>query len=888
MTEYRPVRESSSTTTSTGESLHQMICDLFPLCRSITGDGLRKTLSYLQEKIPVVCHEVPSGTRVFDWQIPAEWKIRSARLEELSGDCVVDFSHNNLHVLNYSTAADWVVSREELQNHLASLPDRPDAIPYRTSYYARKWGLCLQHRVRSELAQERYRVFIDAEHDAAGSLTYGELVLPGSSPDEILFTSHICHPSLANDNLSSVAIAVELAQWLAQTPRRFTYRFLFAPGTIGALTWLSQNPLAIHRNRGGLVLALLGDSSSFTYKRTRAARAWIDDVVEYSLKQSGQHFRVRDYQPFGYDERQFNSPGIGMAMGRISRAVEGGYAEYHTSDDSPEIIQPAQLESSLETLKQVCDHMESDFRLRSRVSKGEPQLGKRGLYPLPNASEIPDLQNALQWSLGSADGEISSLGVSNRSGIDAETIVKAGLILEEHGLAEREMVFEPSGFGSGESVHGRPSAESLARSRRAHEVIPGGAHTYAKGDDQFPINAPKFFARGQGCYAYDTDGNRFIEYGMGLRAVALGHAFPRVVQAAQRQLECGANFTRPAAIELDAAEDLLRLLPAAEMVKFTKNGSDATTAAIRLARASTGRSKVLVCKDQPFFSVDDWFIGTTPMNAGIPDVSGEVARFPYGDLEALRSLLHQHSGEVACVIMEAANYAEPPTGYLHGVQSVCREAGALFVLDEMITGFRWNVGGAQAEYGLDPDLSTFGKALGNGLSVAALAGKREHMQLGGLQHSSERVFLLSYTHGAETHSLAAARETVRTYLEEPVIETMHRQGQKLRDGITAAALDCGVSEYFGLLGRGCNLIYYTKNSKGERCQGMRTLLLQELIRRGIFAPSLVVSYSHADHDVSRTVEAFAESLKVYAEALESGWERLLEGPPSKPVFRRNN
>jgi glutamate-1-semialdehyde 2,1-aminomutase len=888
MIEHRPSLEDQEIRMSAGESLYQTLCDLFPLCRSITGDGLRQTLRYLQQKIPLVCHEVPSGTRVFDWQIPPEWKIRSARLEELSGKCVVDFSDNNLHVLNYSTAADLIVSRDELEDHLASLPDRPDAIPYRTSYYERKWGLCLQHRIRKQLVQNQYRVFIDAEHDPCGSLTYGELILPGSSPDEILFTSHVCHPSLANDNLSSVAIAVELARWLAKQPRRFTYRFLFAPGTIGALTWLSQNPLAVHRNRGGLVLALLGDSNPVTYKRSRAGRAWIDDVVEYSLEHSGHAFRVLDYQPFGYDERQFNSPGIGMAMGRLSRAVEGGYDEYHTSDDSPEIVLPDQLAASLESLKRICEHLEADYRLRSRVSKGEPQLGKRGLYPVPGASENHELQNALQWSLGLADGQTSLLGVAHQSGIDIGTVEQAGEILHKHRLVQRELSVSTKKSGSGHCRHGHPSRESQERSRRAHQLIPGGAHTYAKGDDQFPTNAPRFFERGQGCYAYDTDGNRFIEYGMGLRAVALGHAFPRVIEAAQRQLECGANFTRPASIELEAAEELLRLLPAADMVKFTKNGSDATTAAIRLARASTGRGKVLVCRDQPFFSVDDWFIGTTPMNAGIPDVRGEILGFPYGDLAALQNLLEQHSGDVACVIMEAANYVEPPTGYLHAVRNACREAGALFVLDEMITGFRWNVGGAQAEYGLEPDLSTFGKALGNGLSVAALAGKREHMRLGGLQHSGDRVFLLSYTHGAETHSLAAARATIRTYLEEPVIETMHRQGQKLRDGITEAALDCGVSEYFGLLGRGCNLIFYTKNAQGERCQGMRTLLLQELIRRGVFAPSLVVSYAHADHDVQQTIEAFAGSLKIYAQALESGWEKLLDGRPSKPVFRRQN
>ncbi|MEM7477095.1 MAG: glutamate-1-semialdehyde 2,1-aminomutase, partial [Planctomycetota bacterium] len=656
--------------------------------------------------------------------------------------------------------------------------------------------------------------------------------------------------------------------------------------TIGPVTWLARNPTLRNRTVAGLVLALLGDPRNLTYKRTRHGSHRIDHVVDYVLRQGGRMYSQLDYDPFGYNERQFNSPGIQMPIGRLSRAVEAGYPEYHTSADNPNFVKQESLEDSLQALIEIVEAIEEDSTLKSLAPNCEPQLGRRGLYPL--ASDISDpkqLQKALIWDLGMADGKTGLVEITSRSKLDLGIHQAAAEILTEH-----QLLSEQTNLAAGQgSTHGQPSSEAIEKCKRAHAVIPGGAHTYAKGDDQFPVNAPRFFSQGSGCYAIDGDGNRFIEYGIGLRAVGLGHAYPTVLDAVTRQVQLGCNFTRPASIELETAEKLLSILPAADMVKFTKNGSDATTAAIRLARAKTKRNRILLCQEQPFFSVDDWFIGTTAMNAGIPgEASSPIVRFPYGDLDALKKIMEEHAGEFAALMMEAANYDEPEPGYLQGVQELCRQHGTLFILDEMITGFRWNVGGAQAEYGLQPDLSTFGKAIGNGFAVAALAGKREHMELGGLDHAQDRVFLLSYTHGAETHSLAAVQATIDTYLSEPVIETMHRSGEILKTELTSVAKQLGIQQHFYTLGRGCNVIFVTEDADGNRCQGYRTLLLQELIKRGVFAPSLVVSYSHGEAEVEATIEAFRGALQVYALALEEGYEKYLDGRPSKPVFRARN
>lgn len=431
--------------------------------------------------------------------------------------------------------------------------------------------------------------------------------------------------------------------------------------------------------------------------------------------------------------------------------------------------------------------------------------------------------------------------------------------------------------------------QSKALQKKSHALIPGGAHTYAKGDDQFPELAPGFIVRGKGSHVWDVDGNEFIEYAMGCRAVGLGHAYAPVVEAASREMQLGANFSRPSPLEVDCAEELLSVLPGADMVKFSKNGSDVTSAAVRLARAYTGRELVAVCASHPFFSVDDWFIGSTPMNAGIPKAIQDLTvKFEYNDVESLRRLFRQHSGHIACVILEAEKNTPPAAGYLQELRRLCNEYGALFILDEMITGFRWHLGGAQAYYDVVPDLSTFGKALGNGFSISALAGKREIMRLGGLDHERERVFLLSYTHGAETHALAAARQVIRIYKAEPVIQSLWENGSRLQQGIQKTVAELKLGDHFKLLGRPCNMVYSALDGTKEPSQPFRTLFLQETIRRGVLALSFVISYSHSASDITRTIDAVSEALLVYRKALDEGIEKYLVGRPVKPAFRRLN
>jgi glutamate-1-semialdehyde 2,1-aminomutase len=429
--------------------------------------------------------------------------------------------------------------------------------------------------------------------------------------------------------------------------------------------------------------------------------------------------------------------------------------------------------------------------------------------------------------------------------------------------------------------------ERRTLNERAHAVIPGGAHTYAKGDDQFPEGSPAILVRGEGCRVWDEAGHEFIEYGMGLRSVSLGHAEPRVVEAVSRQLRLGVNYTRPSRIEIECAE-LLAGLVGADMVKFCKDGSTATTAAVKLARAHTGRDIVAFCEDHPFFSYDDWFIGATEMNAGVPAAIKELsATFRYNDLASIEALFSRFSGSVACLILEAERSDPPADGFLAGVQALCAENGALFVLDEMLTGFRWHLGGAQAYYGLAPDLSTFGKAMANGFSVSALVGRREIMERGGLRHPGERVFLLSTTHGAETHALAAALETMTIYRDESVVEQLWEIGGRLRDGIQTVADALGVGQFVEVIGRPPNLAYTTRDPSGRPSQQFRTLFLQQLIDRGFIAPSFVVSTAH-EREIERTVEAVGGALEVYAAALEHGAERYLRGRSVQPVYRRFN
>jgi glutamate-1-semialdehyde 2,1-aminomutase len=418
-------------------------------------------------------------------------------------------------------------------------------------------------------------------------------------------------------------------------------------------------------------------------------------------------------------------------------------------------------------------------------------------------------------------------------------------------------------------------------------LIPGGGHTYAKGDDQFPEGMAPYIVRGQGCRVFDVDGNQFIEYGSGLRSVTLGHAYPAVIAAARAQLEFGVNFIRPATIELEAAERFRELVPSAEMVKFSKDGSDATSGALKLARAHTGRDLVAVCANQPFFSVDDWFIGSSGMPGGIPQAVRDLTvKFKYNDLASLEALFAQHPGKIAAVVLEAEKETAPVAGFFDGIRALCDKNGAVFILDEMITGFRWHNGGAQARYGIRPDLSTFGKALANGFSVSALAGKREIMKLGGSDHDRERVFLMSTTHGAETHGLAAAIATMNVYRTEPVVETLWKRGERLATGLKKAAAAADVVGAVPILGPPCCLVFGSRDAAGEPSQPFRTLLMQEIIRRGILGTSLVVNYSHSEADIDATIEAFAESFVIYRRALDEGIEKYLVGRPVKPAIRK--
>lgn len=874
---------------SAAASMRKLIAELYPICRSITGDGVRRTLQRISAEIPVEIREIASGTRAFDWTVPREWNIRDAYIADMDGKRVVDFRDSNLHVVSYSEPIHARMTWEELRPHLHTLPDRPDWIPYRTSYYHRTWGFCLSQRQFAAMAGREYEVCIDATLED-GFLTYGEARFPGKSADEVLFSCHVCHPSLCNDNLSGMAVAVELARYLSRLDRRYSYRFLFVPGTIGAIAWLQQNERDLERIKHGLVLTLLGDSGPVTYKQTRRGDTEIDRAAAHVLRHGNDVHRIVPFEPFGYDERQFGSPGIDLPVGCLMRTPHGQYPEYHTSADDLDFVKDDSLSDSLAKAMAIVDLLEHNRIFENLNPKCEPQLGRRGIYRAVGGHADPTAgQTALLWVLNQSDGSHSLLDIAERSGLPFGSIRCAAATLKEHALlAER---WPPKDFLHGRSLgmHCDVSDAGHSLQRKAHALIPGGCHTYAKGDDQYPAEAPPFLVRGRGCHVEDLDGNCYIEYGAGLRSVTLGHAYPSVIEAAKRQMDHGANFNRPTPLEVECAESMLALVPGAEMIKFAKNGSDVTTAALKLARAYTERPLVAICADHPFFSVDDWFIGTTELSAGIPElISGQTLKFRYNDPESLRRLFVQNPGRIACVFLEPATYVEPADGFLHAVRELCDEHGALMVLDEMITGFRWALGGAQKVYDVGPDLSTFGKGMANGFSLAALLGKREIMHLGGLDHALPRVFLLSTTNGAETHSLAAAIETIRVCREQPVIEHLYRQGERLRQGIEKEIVKYGLEGVFAILGRACNLIYATRDAAGNPSQPFRTLFLQEIIRRGLIAPSLVVSYSHSDADIDYTVWAVGEALAVYRRALDEGIDRYLAGRPVKPVNRRYN
>lgn len=424
-----------------------------------------------------------------------------------------------------------------------------------------------------------------------------------------------------------------------------------------------------------------------------------------------------------------------------------------------------------------------------------------------------------------------------------------------------------------------------------HDYIPGGAHTYSKGDDQFPARSPGFIVRGKGAHVWDPDGNRYIDFGMGLRSVLLGHAYEPVLKAVRRELKNGTNFTRPSTIELDFAMLLRDKLPVGDMSKFAKNGSTVTTAAVKLARAFTGRSTVARCRQHSFFSYDDWFISTTGCDAGIPgNVAPLTVQFDYNDVAGLGDLFDAHPDQIACVILEPATAdAEPQPGYLEAVRELCTRHGALMIVDEMITGFRWHARGALAYYGdVKPDLVTYGKGIANGFSVSVLTGRRDVMELGGMRHSGERVFLISTTHGAETVSIAAAIATIRLVEELDVPGHLRRIGTTLIELLNGAVQERGLERFIAFEGVPCCAGYVCRDVGGQPSAAFRTLLMQEMIARGILMPSLTLSYSHGPAEIEQTVAALRESLEVYESALDRGIEAYLVGPPVKPVFRRFN
>jgi len=430
-------------------------------------------------------------------------------------------------------------------------------------------------------------------------------------------------------------------------------------------------------------------------------------------------------------------------------------------------------------------------------------------------------------------------------------------------------------------------AASAEHTAAVNQLIPGGAHTYARGDDQYPEGMAPVIERGAGCRVWDIDGNEFVEFGSGLRANTLGHGFEPVVRAVQRYLADGVGFVRPHRLEREAAERLIDLIPSAEMVKFGVNGSDATSAAVKLARAYTGRDMVAVCRQHPFFSTDDWFIVTTPMSAGIPDsVRPLTVQFSYNDLASLEALFEVHPGQIAAVVLEAETVEPPAPGFLAGLRELCDRNGALLVLDEIITGFRWHERGAQYLYSIEPDLCTFGKGIANGLPLSALAGRRDVMRLGGHVDDADRVFLLSLTAGGQPWALAAMLAVIDTFEQEGIAGQLHSIGADLRAEVQDAVAAAGLGDYFQLRGRDCNLVYVARDAGGQPSQEFRTLVLQEFLEHGILAPSFVVNAAHDPKAISQVVDAVTELMPVYRRALDDGVATVLRGRPVRPAVRR--
>lgn len=427
-----------------GQEIFALVEDLYPFNRSITGEGLRRTLDRLGEMVPIRTTEVPSGTPVFDWVVPREWALRDAYIKDPDGKEVVSLRENNLHVMGYSTPIRTTLDLETLRPHLHTMPDRPDWIPYRTSYWAENWGFCLSHRMLRSLRPGHYEVLIDSSLED-GHMTYGECLLPGESTEEVLFFTHCCHPSMANDNCTGMAMAAFLAHWLKDRRRHFTYRFLWAPATIGSLAWLSRNEGSLADIRFGLVITGLGDPGGFTYKRSRTGNAAIDSIAEQVLTSHGSGVTFVDFGPYGYDERQFCSPGFDLPMGCLGRSRYGRYPEYHTSADNLAFIKPAALEESFQVLARMVERIEAERFFISTNPKGEPFLGKRGLFRSTGGSGVSQREEAILWVLNLCDGKHSLRQISELSNIDpdllgscVEELAACGLLVEAGSLSSRE------------------------------------------------------------------------------------------------------------------------------------------------------------------------------------------------------------------------------------------------------------------------------------------------------------------------------------------------------------------------------------------------------------------------------------------------------------------
>jgi aminopeptidase-like protein len=420
-----------------GEWMYRFIAELYPICRSITGAGLRRTLAAIGEHVPLAVREIPTGTRVFDWTVPKEWNIQDAWVKNASGEKIIDFKKSNLHLVNYSVPVHRKVSAVELREHCHSLPDRPDWIPYRTSYYKENWGFCLSHRELSALDDGEYEVCIDAALEN-GSLSYGEYHVPGKRSEEILLSCHACHPSLCNDNLSGVALVTQLAKSLASASLEYSYRFLFIPGTIGSIAWLAANEEKAKRIRHGLVVACVGDPGNFHYKRSRRGNAEIDRAAIHALGRCGEDFEIFDFSPYGYDERQYCSPGFNLAVGSLTRTPHGRFPQYHTSADDLTFVRPDALAGSLRLYLSVIGVLENNARYLNLNPKCEPQLGKRGLYrDLGGMVDAGKFELAMLWVLNLSDGTNSILDIAERSGLGFELLHAAAAKLADSRLLER-------------------------------------------------------------------------------------------------------------------------------------------------------------------------------------------------------------------------------------------------------------------------------------------------------------------------------------------------------------------------------------------------------------------------------------------------------------------